>query len=211
MKSSKNFILVDHPIVKRDLTILRDKKTNPEIFRAALRRVSIVLAVALSKDFEITESKIKTPLESTIGYKLKNQVVLVPVLRAGLGMVAGFLEIFPDSKVGHIGLQRDEVTLNPIEYYYKTPKNISDAKVVLLDPMLATGGSSSEAIKYLKKRGAKNIAFACLVAAPEGLKRVLTDHKNIKVFSAGLDRQLNDKGYIVPGLGDAGDRTFGTL
>ncbi len=210
-KNYKNFILVDHPIVKRDLTILRNHSTNSELFRAALKRVSIVLAVAISKDFELDEVKIKTPLEKTTGFKFRNKIVLVPVLRAGLGMVAGFLEVFPDSKVGHIGLQRDEVTLNPIEYYYKTPKNIQNAKVILLDPMLATGGSSSEAINYLKKRGAVEIAFACLVAAPEGLKRVTSEHKDIKIFSAGLDRQLNNKGYILPGLGDAGDRTFGTL
>ncbi len=139
------------------------------------------------------------------------EVVLVPVLRAGLGMVSGFLEIIPDAKVGHIGLQRDEETLKPVEYYYKTPKNIDKSIVILLDPMLATGGSGSEAIKYLKIRGAINIAFACLVASPEGVKKMQEIHPDTKIYGAALDRQLNNKGYILPGLGDAGDRTFGTL
>jgi len=133
------------------------------------------------------------------------------VLRAGLGMVNGFLEIIPDAKVGHIGLQRDESTLQPIEYYYKTPKNIDEAKVLLIDPMLATGGSANEAINYLKKRGVKNLIFACLVAAPEGIKKLLKSHPDIRIYGAAIDRELNNKGYILPGLGDAGDRTFGTL
>jgi uracil phosphoribosyltransferase len=142
---------------------------------------------------------------------MDQDIVLVPVLRAGLGMVSGFLELIPESKVGHIGLQRDEETLTPVEYYYKTPKDINKSKVILIDPMLATGGSASEAIKYLKKRGATDIVFACLVAAPKGVEKIFNDHPGIKIFGAALDRELNDKGYILPGLGDAGDRTFGTL
>lgn len=151
----KNFYLIDHPIVKRDITVLRDFHTQPEAFRAAVERISNILAVEICKDFPLESIEVKTPLEKTVGYKLLNEVVLVPVLRAGLGMVNGFLEIIPDAKVGHIGLQRDESTLQPIEYYYKTPKNIDEAKVLLIDPMLATGGSANEAINYLKREALK--------------------------------------------------------
>lgn len=207
----KNLFLVEHPLVKRDLTILRDKNTNPELFRSVVKRISIVLAVEISKEFLLDEISIETPLEKTKGFILKNKIVLVPVLRAGLGMVNGFLEIIPDANVGHIGLQRDEDTLKPMKYYSKTPNNIDEAAVILLDPMLATGGSSSEAVKYLKNRGAKNCIFACLVAAPEGVEKLSTEHPDVKIFIAAYDRKLNEKGYILPGLGDAGDRTFGTL
>jgi len=205
------FYLNKHPLIKKDITILRDKTTNPEIFRAAVKRISLILAVEISKTYQLTKTQVETPLQNTIGYKLKQNVVLVPVLRAGLGMVSGFLEVIPDAKVGHIGLQRNEETLEPIEYYYKTPKDINNSSVILLDPMLATGGSSSEALKYLKKRGVKNCVFACLVAAPEGIKKIAAEHADIPVFCAALDEKLNDRGYILPGLGDAGDRTFGTL
>jgi uracil phosphoribosyltransferase len=207
----KNFYLIDHPLIKRDVTILRDINTSSETFRAALQRVSNVLAVEISKNFNITSVEVETPLEKTSGAKLSNDVILVPVLRAGLGMVNGFLQIIPEAKVGHIGLQRDEETLQPIEYYYKVPKKIEEAEVIMLDPMLATGGSASEAIKYLKKRGAKKVFFACLVAAPEGVDKIESVHPDTKIFAAALDRELNNKGYILPGLGDAGDRTFGTL
>ncbi len=207
----KNFFLIEHPIIKRDVTILRDKDTDSEIFRAALQRVSNILAVELSKEFKLTEIEVDTPLEKSSGAKLANDVILVPVLRAGLGMVNGFLQIIPEAKVGHIGLQRNEETLKPVEYYYKVPKNLESAEVVLLDPMLATGGSASEALKYLKKRGAKKLVFACLVAAPAGIEKINSEHPDVKIFTAALDRELNNKGYILPGLGDAGDRTFGTL
>ena len=207
----KNFYLIEHPLIKRDVTILRDINTTSETFRAALQRVSNVLAVEISKNFNITSVEVETPLEKTSGAKLSNDVILVPVLRAGLGMVNGFLQIIPEAKVGHIGLQRDEETLQPIEYYYKVPKKIEEAEVIMLDPMLATGGSASEAIKYLKKRGAKKVFFACLVAAPEGVYKIESIHPDTKIFAAALDRELNHKGYILPGLGDAGDRTFGTL
>ncbi len=206
-----NFHLINHPLVKRDITVLRDVKTEPEIFRAAVKRISNILAVEISKDLPLTKFEVQTPLENTTGYKLSHEIVLVPVLRAGLGMVSGFLEIIPEAKVGHIGLQRDETTLKPMEYYYKTPKNIDSAKVLLIDPMLATGGSGAEAINYLKKRGVNNLIFACLVAAPEGIYKLKTLHPDVQIYGAALDRELNDKGYILPGLGDAGDRTFGTL
>ena len=206
-----NFILVDHPLIKKDVTVIRDRRTTPEVFRAAVKRISNIMAVEISKDLRLDKIEVETPLEKTDGYKLAYDIVLVPVLRAGLGMVSGFLEVIPDAKVGHIGLQRDETTLKPVEYYYKTPKGIDMSKVNLIDPMLATGGSSAEAINYLKKRRVKNLIFACLVAAPEGIKKLREDHPDIKIFGAALDRQLNEKGYILPGLGDAGDRTFGTL
>ena len=206
-----NFHIINHPLVKRDITVLRDVNTEPETFRAAVKRISNILAVEISKDLHLTEFEVETPLEKTTGYKLIHEIVLVPVLRAGLGMVSGFLEIIPEAKVGHIGLQRDETTLKPIEYYYKTPKNIDAAKVLLIDPMLATGGSGAEAINYLKKRGVKNLIFACLVAAPEGISKLKNLHPDVQIFGAALDRELNEKGYILPGLGDAGDRTFGTL
>ncbi|HSW54958.1 MAG TPA: uracil phosphoribosyltransferase [Ignavibacteriaceae bacterium] len=209
--SYKNLVLLQHPLIKKDITILRDKKTNTEIFRAAVTRISNVLAVEISTAFSLAEFKVETPLEKTVGYRLKQDVVLIPVLRAGLGMVDGFLQLIPDAKLGHVGLERNETTLQPNSYYLKTPKNLSKAEVLLLDPMLATGGSASAAITFLKKRGAKNLVFACLLAAPEGVKKLLKDHPDVLIFSAAVDRQLNKKGYILPGLGDAGDRTFGTL
>ncbi|HKI77181.1 MAG TPA: uracil phosphoribosyltransferase [Ignavibacteriaceae bacterium] len=207
----ENVIILKHPMVKRDVTVLRSKETLPETFRAVVKRISTILAVEISKEFKVDEYEVETPLEKTKGFKLENEVVLVPVLRAGLGMVSGFLAILPAAHVGHIGLQRDESTLKPVEYYYKTPKNMDVASVILVDPMLATGGSASEALNYLKKRGARDVIFACLVAAPQGINKVNTEHPDVKIFCAALDRELNDKGYILPGLGDAGDRTFGTL
>ena len=207
----ENFFLVDHPVIKRDLTILRDKTTNQFFFRLALQRISSILAIEISKNFLLKEFEIETPLEKTTGYSLKQEIVLVPVLRAGLSMVNSFLEILPEAKIGHIGIQRDEKTLEPIDYYYKTPPNIRDAIVLLVDPMLATGGSSSAALSFLKNRGANLCLFACLVAAPQGVDKINKDHPEVKIFSAALDRTLNDKGYILPGLGDAGDRAFGTL
>lgn len=209
--NTENFTQIDHPLIKRDISLLRDVKTEPETFRAGVKRIANILAVEISRHLKLHSTIIETPLEQTTGYKIVQEIVLVPVLRAGLGMVSGFLELIPEAKVGHIGLQRDEETLTPVEYYYKTPKEINKSKVILIDPMLATGGSASEAIKYLKKRGASDIVFACLVAAPKGVTKIFSDHPDVKIFGAALDRELNEKGYILPGLGDAGDRTFGTL
>ncbi len=206
-----NVFVIDNPLVKVDVTNLRNKATSEELFRNSVKRISYALAMEISRYFEVKEVEVDTPLEKTKGFELTHSIVLVPILRAGLGMMDAFLEIMPKARVGHIGLQRDEETLQPVDYYYKTPKQLDKAKVILLDPMLATGGSSSAAISYLKKSGAKDIYFACLIAAPEGTKKVTQDHPDIKLFTAVFDRELNDKGYIVPGLGDAGDRTFGTL
>ena len=203
--------IIENPLVKVDVTNLRNKSTNEELFRNSVKRISYALAIEISNYFNVKEINVETPLEMAIGHELTHSIVLVPILRAGLGMMEAFLEIMPQASVGHIGLQRDEETLQPIDYYYKTPKQLDKAKVILLDPMLATGGSSSAAISYLKKSGAKECYFASLISTPEGIKKVTTDHTDIKIFTAALDRGLNEKGYIVPGLGDAGDRTFGTL
>ena len=206
-----NLKLVDHPLIKKDITLLRDKKTQPEYFRAAVRRISNILAVEIGMTLSLKKVNVDTPLERTKGYKLDQQIILIPVLRAGLSMVSGFLDVIPDCKVGHIGLQRNEETLEPVEYYFKIPKVDANSKIILLDPMLATGGSASQALKYLKKRGGKKIVFACLVAAPEGIKKIQREHYKVEIYSAALDRELNNRGYILPGLGDAGDRTFGTI
>ena len=203
--------LIENPLVKRDVTILRDKNTGSDGFRSALSRVSYALAIEIGKTLTMDEIEIVTPLEKTKGYKLRKQVVLVPVLRAGLSMVSSFLQMIPDAKVGHIGLQRDEKTLEPIDYYYKTPKQLENAITILLDPMLATGGSAVASFNYLKERNAGDCLLACLIAAPEGVAKMNKEHPNVPIFTAALDRQLNNVGYILPGLGDAGDRTFGTI
>ncbi|MCX8010423.1 MAG: uracil phosphoribosyltransferase [Ignavibacteria bacterium] len=206
----KNLILVDNPLALRDLTILRDRRTPPSEFRNALKRISSVLITTVSKDFDLVRINVQTPLEKTFGYKLKNKIVLVPVLRAGLSLVEPFIELIPDAKVGHIGLYRDEETLKPVDYYFKIPRGISKAKVLILDPMLATGGSADAAISYLKKKGAVDISLICLVSSPTGVQTLWKKHKDVKIYSVALDRALNERGYILPGLGDAGDRTFGT-
>ncbi|MCX6168178.1 MAG: uracil phosphoribosyltransferase [Ignavibacteriales bacterium] len=207
----KNFFLVENPLVKRDVTILRDKNTNQNEFRLAMDRVSHSIAIEISKSFELTQFDVETPLEITKGYIFKKQIVLIPVLRAGLSMVSSFLAMIPDAKVGHIGLQRDEVTLQPVDYYYKTPKNLDESITIVLDPMLATGGSAVASFNSLKQKGVGKCILACLIAAPEGIKKMNEHHPEISIYTAALDRQLNSVGYILPGLGDAGDRTFGTL
>lgn len=206
----KNLIIINHPLVKRDLTLLRDKKTPSHQFRAILRRTASLMAYEVSRNLATKEIKVFTPLEKTKGVTVEQQIVLVPILRAGLGLVGGFVEVIPNARVGHIGLFRDEETLKPVDYYFKVPRNMSKAMVLLLDPMLATGGSAEAAITYLKNRKAKNISLVSLVAAPEGVKRVSKAHPTVKIYTCSLDRGLNNRGYILPGLGDAGDRMFGT-
>lgn len=203
--------IVENPLIKRDITYLRDTNTKEYQFRLAVRRIAYSLAIEISKSFKINEIQVESPLEVTTGYKLAQQIVLVPVLRAGLSLVNSFVEMIPNAKVGHIGIKRDEETLQPIDYYYKTPSHLEISKVIVLDPMLATGGSASAAVAFLKERGANDIVFAGLIAAPEGVERLTSDHPDVPIFIAALDRELNEKGYILPGLGDAGDRTFGTL
>ncbi len=206
----KNLIILDHPLIKSDLAILRDKKTTSDEFRTVICRISRLIAYEVFRDLQTKPVAIRTPLEKTKSVKIDQQVVLVPVLRAGLGFVEGFIQVIPEARVGHIGMFRDENTLKPVDYYIKLPKNLSKAKVCLLDPMLATGGSASAAITYLRKKGARHVCMASLVAAPEGVKAVQKAHPHVKIFTCALDRGLNKKGYILPGLGDAGDRIFGT-
>lgn len=207
----KKLKIVSNPLILRDITYLRNKETKEYQFRLALRRIAYALAIEISNEFELKEFDVETPLEITKGYNLKKQIVLVPVLRAGLSLVNSFIEMIPVAKVGHIGLQRDETTLKPIDYYYKAPKNLEISKVIVLDPMLATGGSSSAAFTFLKNRGANDCVMASLIASPEGVEKLSTDHPDVPIYTAMLDRELNENGFILPGLGDAGDRTFGTL
>lgn len=206
----KNLKIIGHPLVKRDLTILRDEDTPSYVFRAVLRRMATLMAFEVTRDLELKQVTVRTPLESTTGSIVEHPIVLVPILRAGLGLVGGFVEVFPEAKVGHIGLYRDEATLRPVDYYFKVPKELKKALVLVLDPMLATGGSGAEAITFLKKKGAKEIRFVSLVAAPEGVKVIQKRHPDVLIYTCALDRKLNFKGYILPGLGDAGDRIFGT-
>ena len=207
----KNLTVIENPLIKRDITYLRDEATKEYQFRLALKRIAYILASEVSKNFETIEVEVKTPLEMTMGHKIKKDVVLFPILRAGLSLVEAFIEMIPYAKVGHIGLQRDEKTFQPVEYYYKAPSNLGASTVIILDPMLATGGSASVATSFLKGRGAKEIIMANLIAAPEGVKLMNREHSDVKIYTAQLDRALNEHAYIVPGLGDAGDRTFGTL
>jgi len=206
----KNLIIIDHPLVKRDLTLLRNKKTPSYQFRAILRRTASLMAYEVSRDLQMKEIEIHTPLEKTKGVAVNQQIVLVPILRAGLGLVGGFVEVMPNARVGHIGLFRDEQTLKPVDYYFKVPRNLNRAMVILLDPMLATGGSAVAAVTFLKERGARNIRLVNLVSAPEGVRRMCKAHPDVVMHTCALDRELNKRGYILPGLGDAGDRMFGT-
>ena len=207
----KNLIICSHPLVKRDLTLLRDKNTPSHLFRSVLRRTATLMAYRVTEDLAVKEISVRTPLERTRGYVVTDSVILVPILRAGLGLVGGFVEVLPSARVGHIGMYRDEETLKPVDYYLKVPKNIRRAFVFVLDPMLATGGSAVGAVSVLKQRGARRIRFISLVAAPEGVRELSRNHPDVKIFTCSLDRQLNTKGYILPGLGDAGDRIFGTM
>jgi len=205
-----NLYLIDHPLIKRDLSILRKKKTSNVVFRTVLFRLTKMIAYEVASNLKLTDSDIETPLEKTKGYQLKEEIILVPILRAGLGMADGFLDLMPDAKVGHVGLYRNEETLEPVDYYSKFPRNLKDSLIFLLDPMLATGGSASAAISFIKQKGGRKIRLVNLVAAPEGVDKVYREHDNVAIFAAHLDRGLNENGFILPGLGDAGDRVFGT-
>ena len=198
----KNLIIIDHPLVKRDLTLLRDERTPSNLFRAVLRRTASLMAYEVTRDLKLDRVKVVTPLERTDGHRVIDPIILVPILRAGLGLVGGFVEVLPDARVGHIGLYRDEETLTPVDYYLKLPKKLKEAIVIVLDPMLATGGSASAAVTFLKKKGARKIRFVSLVAAPEGVRTLNTAHRDVKIYTCSLDRQLNNRGYILPGLGE---------
>lgn len=205
------FQVIDHPLIQHKLTIIRDKNTGTKIFREVVNEIAMLMAYEVSRDMPLEDIEIETPIEKTVQKTLSGKkVAIVPILRAGIGMVDGILELIPAAKVGHIGLFRDEETLEPHEYFFKMPEDIAARQLFVVDPMLATGGSAIMAIDSLKQRGASNIKFVCLVAAPEGVKALQEAHPDIDIYTAALDERLNDHGYIEPGLGDAGDRLFGT-
>jgi uracil phosphoribosyltransferase len=207
---SQNVILIDHPVIQTKLTELRDYTADHRKFRALLDEIASLMVYEVTRDWPTTPRPVQTPLERTTGRVLARRVTLVPILRAGLGMAEGVLRLLPDARLGHLGVYRDEKTLEPVSYYQKLPPDIASTEVLLIDPMLATGGSASAAVQFLKKAGVGSIRFVCLVAAPEGITALHRQHPEVPVFCAAIDRQLNEKGYILPGLGDAGDRLFGT-
>ncbi len=204
-------IILNHPMIEHKISILRNEKTSTKEFRELIGEIATILCLEALKDAPLKEIVVKTPITETKGYVIdENNYAFVPILRAGLGMVDGVLTLMPNAKIGHIGLYRNEETLEPVEYYCKLPKQIDKKTVIVLDPMLATGGSGSAAITMLKKRGVKHIKFLCVIAAPSGIEKIQEDHPDVEIFVAKLDSHLNESGYIVPGLGDAGDRIFGT-
>ena len=202
--------VVDHPLLRRDLTILRDRRTPHGRFRETIGDAAAILAYEAMRDLPLVEKPIETPLEETAGYVLQDDVVVVPVLRAGLGMVDGFVRFLPEARVGHLGMYRDETTHEPVDYYANIPDAVETGIVFVVDPMLATGGSADGAITHLKKSGATRLRFVCLVAAPEGVRHLEERHPDVDIVTAALDRELDANAYIRPGLGDAGDRIFGT-
>lgn len=202
--------IFNHPLIKDKLTRMRKISTQSTKFRDNLTELTQLMAYEVTKDFPLKEIDIETPVAKTKGFKLEDKIVLIPILRAGLGMVDGLKNLMPTASIGHIGIYRDEETCIPKEYFCKMPESLNGGNAILLDPMLATGGSASVAINIIKKYNPKSISFICLVAAPEGLKKIEKDHPDVKIYVAALDEKLNDKNYIVPGLGDAGDRIFGT-
>jgi uracil phosphoribosyltransferase len=206
-----NLTVIGHPLVRHKLAVLRDKETSKKKFKELVDEIAMLMAYEVTKDLPLTPVEIDTPLERTTEMKLSGKkLTVVPILRAGLGMVEGVIRLIPSARVGHIGLFRDHDTLQPVDYYFKIPPEPEARDFILLDPMLATGGSASAATSSLKRSGATRVRFVCLVAAPEGVQRMLNDHPDVHVYAASLDRELNEQGYILPGLGDAGDRLFGT-
>ncbi|HCE13096.1 MULTISPECIES: uracil phosphoribosyltransferase [unclassified Enterococcus] len=205
------FQVIDHPLIQHKLTMIRDKNCGTKVFREVVDEIAMLMAYEVSRDMPLEDLVIETPIEESTQKTLSGKkVAIVPILRAGLGMVDGILELIPAAKVGHIGMYRDEETLEPHEYFVKLPEDIDERQLFIVDPMLATGGSAIMAIDALKKRGASNMKFVCLVAAPEGVKALQDAHPDVDIYTASLDERLNENGYIVPGLGDAGDRLFGT-
>lgn len=203
--------VLNHPVIKHKITILRDKNTGANEFRSLVTEIAMILAYEATEDLSLEEFEMETPIAKTTGYRLagKKQAI-VPILRAGLGMVDGVLEVLPAAKIGHIGMYRNEETLKPVEYYCKLPNDVGNRDILVVDPMVATGGSVNDAIERLKERGCKSIKLLCIIAAPEGIKAIQDKHDDVDIYVAQLDEKLNENGYIVPGLGDAGDRLFGT-
>ena len=206
-----NEIVLNHPLITHKLGILRDIHTGTKEFRELITEISTLLCYEATKDAKLEKTTIETPLEKMETGKLnEDNYAIVPILRAGMGMLDGIINVIPNAKVGHIGLYRDEETFQPIEYYFKMPENVSQREVLIIDPMLATGGSASATISRLKQDGVTSIKFLCIVAAPQGIETLENDHPDVKIFCATVDRQLNENAYILPGLGDAGDRVYGT-
>lgn len=207
----KNLNIIKHPLIQSKITQIRRKETPTKMFKELVSEISALMCYEITRDLEVEEIEIETPVQKTIGYQIKgNDLVLVPILRAGLGMVEGIQHLIPSAKTGHIGVYRDHKTLQPVEYLCKLPPIMEDRNVIVLDPMLATGGSAVKAIDILKKHKVKSIRLACLVGCPEGVEYLHKFHPDVSIYLAAMDEKLNKDGYIVPGLGDAGDRLFGT-
>lgn len=202
--------MIEHPVINRDLTILRDIKTDTSQFRAALKRIAVILAYHALKELPLKTFEIETPIEKTTGFDIDQGVMVVPILRAGLGLSDALLQFIPDAKVGHLGMYRDEETHEPVDYYSNIPEGVESDMVLVVDPMLATGGSAHDALSFLKKQGAQHLRFVSLICAPEGLQKLEQEHPDVHTITAAIDEKLNDDAFIVPGLGDAGDRYFGT-
>jgi uracil phosphoribosyltransferase len=203
--------IIDHPLVQHKLSLIRDIRTGPKEFRELLEEIAMLMAYEITRNLPLEEMEIETPVARCRCKVLCGKKIgVVPILRAGLGMVSGVIRLIPAAKVGHIGVYRDPATLKPVEYYCKLPTDVEDREIVVIDPMLATGGSAAAAIEMIKKRGARSVKLMCLVAAPEGVLHVNEQHPDVEIYTASVDERLNDHGYIVPGLGDAGDRIFGT-
>ena len=207
----ENLHILDHPLIQQKLYFLRAKDTDSLYFRTLLNEVAAVMVYEVTRNLPVEEREVETPLEITTGYVLARPITLVPILRAGLGMCDGILGLIPSARVGHVGLYRDHDTLKPVQYYLKFPADIADSEIIVIDPMLATGGSALAAIDLVKEHGGESISFVCLVAAPEGVMVMEEHHPEVPIYTAALDRQLNDLAYILPGLGDAGDRIYGTI
>lgn len=206
-----NIHVLNHPLIQHKMTLLRAKETSSKDFRELLEEITLLMGYEITRDLPLEDVAVTTPVGETVGKRVAGKKVgIVPVLRAGLGMVGGMLSLIPTARVGHVGLYRDPATLKPVEYYCKLPSDITERDFIITDPMLATGGSAAAAITLLKEKGAKSIKLMCIVAAPEGVRVVNESHPDVEIYTAALDDHLNDHGYIVPGLGDAGDRIFGT-
>jgi uracil phosphoribosyltransferase len=210
MDAHPNVIIFDHPLIQHKLTYLRDRTTSHRPFRALLYQIAGLMVFEATRTFPTSQVPVQTPLEATSGRRLSAKVTVVPVLRAGLAMAEGVLEVMPEARVGHVGMARDERTLEPVVYLKRLPRDLDAGPVVLVDPMLATGGSAVAALTLLREAGARDLRFLCLVAAPEGIRRVTSEFSDLTIYTAAIDRQLDHRGFILPGLGDAGDRLYGT-